>query len=39
MERGDAPRLRFLCRPERMILDIHPVDGDPRHEPGSLSAR
>lgn len=25
MERGDAPRLRFLCRPELMILDIEPA--------------
>lgn len=25
MERGDAPRLRFLCRPELMILDVEPA--------------
>ncbi len=39
MERGDAPRLRFLCRPELMILDIQPAPGGPRHEPRALSAR
>jgi len=26
MERGAAPRLRFLCRPEIVIIDIVPVD-------------
>ena len=26
MERGHAPRLRFLCRPEIVIVDVVPVD-------------
>lgn len=26
MERGDAPRLRFLCRPEIVIIDVLPAD-------------
>ena len=25
MERGNAPRLRFLCRPELIILDLYPA--------------
>lgn len=25
MERGDAPRLRFLCRPEIVVIDLVPV--------------
>lgn len=25
MERGDAPRLRFLCRPQLLILDLVPI--------------
>ena len=25
LERGDAPRLRFLCRPELVILDVTPT--------------
>jgi hypothetical protein len=25
MERGDAPRLRFLCRPEIVIVEIVPA--------------
>ena len=25
MERFDAPRLRFLCRPELMILELSPA--------------
>ena len=25
MERGNAPRLRFLCRPELIILDLNPA--------------
>jgi predicted MPP superfamily phosphohydrolase len=25
MERGGAPRLRFLCRPEIVVIDVHPV--------------
>ena len=25
MERSDAPRLRFLCRPELMILEVRPA--------------
>jgi predicted MPP superfamily phosphohydrolase len=24
MERGDAPRLRFLCRPELLVIDLKP---------------
>jgi hypothetical protein len=24
MERGNAPRMRFLCRPELLILDLAP---------------
>jgi len=24
MERGDAPRLRFLCRPEIVVIDVEP---------------
>lgn len=27
MERGNAPRLRFLCRPELAIVDVLPADG------------
>jgi len=26
MERGNAPRLRFLCRPEVILIDVLPVD-------------
>lgn len=26
MERADAPRMRFLCRPELMVIDILPAD-------------
>jgi predicted MPP superfamily phosphohydrolase len=29
MERGPAPRLRFLCRPELVIVDVFPVDHRP----------
>jgi predicted MPP superfamily phosphohydrolase len=25
MERGDAPPLRFLCRPELAVIDLVPV--------------
>jgi uncharacterized protein len=25
MERGHAPRLRFLCRPELAVIDVHPA--------------
>ena len=24
LERGRAPRMRFLCRPEIVVLDVHP---------------
>ncbi len=27
MERGDAPRLRFLCRPELVVIDLVPAVG------------
>ena len=27
MERGNAPRMRFLCRPQLVILDLLPADG------------
>ena len=27
MERGNAPRMRFLCRPQLVILDLLPTDG------------
>jgi predicted MPP superfamily phosphohydrolase len=27
MERMDAPRLRFLCRPEIVVIDVQPVSG------------
>ena len=26
MERGNAPRMRFLCRPELLIIDLVPDD-------------
>jgi predicted MPP superfamily phosphohydrolase len=26
MERADAPRMRFLCRPELVVVDLVPVD-------------
>jgi predicted MPP superfamily phosphohydrolase len=25
LERGDAPRMRFFCRPELVILDLEPI--------------
>jgi len=28
MERGNAPRVRFLTRPELAIIDVVPVEGD-----------
>lgn len=28
MERGNAPRIRFLCRPELAIVDVLPADGN-----------
>ena len=28
MERGDAPRLRFLCRPELVVIDLTPAPAD-----------
>jgi len=28
MERGHAPRLRFLCRPEVIVIDLIPAQGD-----------
>lgn len=30
MERRDAPRLRFLCRPEVVIIDVLPMNGGDR---------
>jgi predicted MPP superfamily phosphohydrolase len=29
LERGDAPRLRFLCRPELVIIDLQPPSNKP----------
>jgi hypothetical protein len=32
MEGGDAPRMRFLCRPEITLIEIAPADQPPRHQ-------
>lgn len=32
MERADAPRLRFLCRPELVVIDLVPAAGVARSE-------
>ncbi len=29
MERANAPRLRFLCRPELVVIDLTPAAGTP----------
>lgn len=34
MERRDAPRLRFLCRPELVVIDVRPTEA-PEPEPGT----
>lgn len=36
MERGDAPRLRFLCRPELMVLHVSPASGPVAAAPRQL---
>ena len=33
MERGDAPRIRFLCRPELVVLELRPAASDPALAP------
>ena len=33
MERGWAPRIRFLCRPEISVIDIKPEGGSPNPHP------
>jgi uncharacterized protein len=32
MERGHAPRIRFLCRPELMVIDLVPEEKGTAHE-------
>jgi len=32
MERDDAPRLRFLCRPELTVIDIIPEPSSETHD-------
>ncbi|MBN1910754.1 MAG: metallophosphoesterase [Pirellulales bacterium] len=33
LERGPAPRLRFCCRPEIVVIDLVPEEGEPKMDP------